>query len=106
MFRGLDPRFRPWAQWIYDTAQANRLSPRITSTYRSLAEQQRLYSNYRAGRARYPAARPGQSWHNYGLAIDMVADRLPELGRIWQAAGGGWGGARDPVHFGLRDRPR
>lgn len=106
MFRALDPRFRPWAQWIYDTAQLNGLSPRITSTYRSMATQQRLYDNYRAGRSKYPAAPPGRSWHNYGLALDMVADRLPELGRLWQSVGGGWGGNADPVHFGLRGSPR
>lgn len=99
MFRDLDSRFRPWARWIYRTAELNRLSPRVASTYRSFSEQQRLYDRYRAGLSRYPAAPPGRSFHNYGLAIDMVAARSAELGALWQSVGGTYGGSRDPVHF-------
>lgn len=100
MFRDLDPRFAPWAEWLYRTAEVNRLAPRVTSTYRSMAEQQRLYDRYRAGRSAYPAARPGCSTHNYGLAFDLVAHNLEGLGRLWESVGGRWGGRfRDPIHF-------
>ena len=39
--------------------------------YRSLAEQRRLYDDYRSGRTSNRAARPGSSWHNYACAIDF-----------------------------------
>lgn len=100
MFSDLHPEFRPWARWIYGVALDNGLQPRVTSTYRSISRQARLYNEYRAGRRELPAAPPGRSLHNFGLAFDMVAINLPGLGHVWQGVGGRWGGERDPVHFG------
>lgn len=105
MLSGLQPSFRPYAVWLYTVAEYNRLRPRITSGYRSVSEQARLYSEYRAGRRAYPAAAPGCSQHNYGLAFDMVSDNNPGLGAVWQQIGGYWGGARDPIHFGAPVHP-
>jgi LAS superfamily LD-carboxypeptidase LdcB len=42
----------------------------VTSGYRSLAKQARLYEAYRRGGPL--AARPGSSAHNYGLAVDIA----------------------------------
>ncbi len=101
--KDLDYRFRPWAVWLYETADWYRMGPRVVSTYRSWAEQQRLYDRYVRGESRYPAAPPGHSLHNYGLAFDMVTrDRadLSRLGAIWEGVGGRWGGRfNDAPHF-------
>lgn len=104
MFRDLNPGFRPWAQWIYEVAEVNGLRPRVTSGFRSVARQQELYDAYRAGRSKFPAARPGYSLHNYGLAIDFVSQdpQNRRLGRLWESVGGRWGGSfrsNDWVHF-------
>ena len=98
----LIPEFQPYARDLRDIAGAAGLQPRITSTRRSNAEQKRLYDRYLAGLSGLPAAPPGQSAHEYGYAMDMVVtpyEALADLGRIWQEAGGVWGGQRDPVHF-------
>jgi len=100
MFGDLDPAFRPWARWLYQVAIVNDLQPRVTSTYRSISQQARLYNEYRAGRRQLPAAPPGRSLHNFRLAFDMVAIDLRALGNLWTSVGGRWGGERDPVHFG------
>jgi len=97
VFNGLQPWLRPYA------AELLRLYPpaRVTSVYRSAAEQARLYRRYLAGQHPYPVAPPGRSWHNYGRAWDMVApdEILRRLGTIWQSWGGTWGGPADPIHF-------
>lgn len=101
----LHPDFEPWARWLYAVADYHGLRPRITSTYRSLAHQERLYREYLAGKRIYPVARPGYSQHNYGVAIDMVSDDNKALGVMWRSVGGYWGGDRDPVHFGIPAHP-
>jgi len=90
--------FRPWVQALLQVANQYRLNPKVTSTYRSLAEQAELYREYLAGRHPYPVAPPGRSLHNYGLAADIVCDDLPWLGQVWQNWGGYWSPA-DDIHF-------
>lgn len=77
---------------------------RVTSTVRSFSQQARLYAAYRAGRTRYPAAPPGSSMHERGLAFDLAADpdALETVGPLAGLWGLRWGGhftPRDPVHF-------
>ena len=96
----LDRRLQPYARALVEVARDYGLNPRITSTYRSLAEQKRLYARYLQGRHPLPVAVPGKSLHNYGLAIDLVSSDNAWLGKVWSYWGGRWGGARDPVHFG------
>ena len=93
----LDPRFVPWARWLISCWPYGQL----TSTRRSRSEQIQLYTAYLRGESRYPAAPPGRSMHELGLAFDYVADPqiLEELGRIWTSVGGVWGGRVDPIHF-------
>jgi len=98
-FSKLHPQFRPWAEWIFRVAEANNLAPRVTSGYRSISDQRRLYNRWLRGANPYPVAYPGTSRHNYGLAIDMVSRNNPALGGLWQHYGGRWGGKTDPVHF-------
>ena len=99
VFSQLHPTFRPYAEHIFAVANYYGLEPRITSAYRSISEQRRLYQRWLRGQNPYPAAAPGRSFHNYGLAIDMVTKNNAGLGKYWQSLGGIWGGSRDPVHF-------
>lgn len=89
-------------------ANLNGIPFRITSGYRSRKVQWRLYRRWQMGLSPFPAAAPGTSKHELGLAFDAVADNNPqsavqrELGELWESWGGRWGGRfRDPVHFEL-----
>lgn len=98
MINGLEPWLVPYAKALI--AYFPQL--RVTSVYRSPTEQYRLWLT-RASNP-YPVAPPGQSWHEYRRAWDMVgpADQLELAGRTWQSWGGTWGGAfsrADPIHF-------
>lgn len=99
MFHGLVYWLRPYAQYLYRVALYNQLHPRVTSVYRSNQTQAILYARYRQGLTNLPAAPPGESKHQYGLAFDMVTDDNASVGALWQAMGGRWGGSTDPVHF-------
>jgi len=70
--RGLDSRIRPYAEYAFQIARQYGISPTVTSTYRSWAEQTKLRQRYERGESRYPANRPGDSAHNYGWAFDAV----------------------------------
>lgn len=49
------------------------LAVRVTSTYRSFEEQDKLYAQGRTTKGRIVTnAKGGQSYHNYGLALDFV----------------------------------
>lgn len=93
----LDPRWRPWADWLLSQAP----SAQVTSTYRSSTQQRRIYRRSQAGLHAYPVAPPGKSMHEIGMALDMIDDdaELRRLGTIWRKAGGVWGGDADPIHF-------
>ena len=80
----------------------------VTSVHRSRAKQRRLYRDWQAGKSPFPAAPPGCSAHEFGLAFDVVIrkgrdldlDALRELGHLWESWGGVWGGRfKDPIHF-------
>lgn len=98
----LNRSIEPWARWLVSLAPyAGARSVRITSVRRTRAQQTRLWENYLAGRSLFPAAPPGASKHEYGLAWDMVtepAEALAVLGSWWRSVGGTWS-PRDPIHF-------
>lgn len=99
----IHPVLREGMRALYAEASRLGLHPRITSTYRSRATQARLYRAFLQGRSRWPAARPGHSLHQYGLAFDMLSDDMARLGAIWESWGGRWGGRfNDAVHYELR----
>lgn len=99
----LHPAIRVAAARVIRTAFADGLALRVTSGLRTLDEQARLYAIGRsAPGAKVTNARPGQSYHNFGLAFDVVAmdgagapvwtcdwDRI---GRIGKSFGFAWGG--------------
>jgi len=79
---GLEPSVRRAAEWCLSVAQFYGVPVTVTSGYRSTEQQARLYRNYqqclatgeygRTPRCQFPAAPPGSSSHNYGLAWDSV----------------------------------
>lgn len=93
---------RPAAEWLLRVANANGVTFQVTSAYRSVTTQQQLYQAYLAGRSNLPAAPPGRSKHQYGLAFDVVFAPYPywqaAFGELWRRVGGKWY-ASDPVHF-------
>src|SRR6267143_3492036 len=94
----LQPWLTPWARWLISAWPYGQ----VTSTLRSRADQARLYAAFLRGESRYPAAPPGYSRHEYGLAFDYVAEPLilERLGTLWESVGGTWGGrVGDPIHF-------
>jgi len=103
----LDWRLVPWAKWIHSVGTYNDGRLVVTSAKRSSAKQSRLYDDYIRGISLIPAAPPGKSLHEYGLAFDMARigiDPLGDpllawLGALWESVGGRHGGANDPVHF-------
>ncbi len=105
--QSLVAELRPFAEALVETARANGLNPQVTSTYRTYAEQKRLYDEFLAGRSRYPASPPGEGSHELGWAFDIVVDPmdfLPALGTLWESWGGTWGGRwhnPDIIHFEL-----
>lgn len=77
---------------------------KVTSRYRSIASQQKLYDAWIArGKTGLPAARPGLSTHNYGIAFDATfpADRSAEVAEIARQNGMVWFGPKDRVHFDI-----
>jgi len=100
----LQPWLRPYAEWlVWAAPYAGARSVRITSVVRSRARQRQLYNRFLAGRANFPAAPPGRSHHEYGLAWDMVTEpfsALDTLGRWWNQVGGRWNPS-DRIHFSV-----
>jgi len=105
--RCLDRRFRPMAESLLRVAK--KFGPyRLTSACRSEAEQARLYRDYLEGRSEFPAAAPGHSAHQRGLAVDMArADLDPYRDIVLHLIGASWREAdpslrwneSDPIHF-------
>ena len=105
--RDLNPQVRPAAEWLVSLAAAQGWDVRITSVVRSFREQDGLYRDWISGRRILPAAKPGCSQHQYGLAFDMVIAEDYQgplqraVGGAWGQIGGSWAGPTDPVHFGV-----
>jgi len=93
---------QPYARSLLSHAHsAGARTFRVTSVKRSRAQQAQLYKSFLAGRSSFPAAPPGRSKHEYGLAFDMVTEpfsALWSLGGMWKKAGGFWSPS-DPIHF-------
>lgn len=103
LLAGLHKSIRPYAQGLFELA-SRVPGAVVTSARRSRADQTRLYLQRRF--SRFPAARPGHSKHERGLAFDLgglSASQLRRFGRLWESWGGRWGGRfrpkSDPIHF-------
>ena len=101
-FRGLHPEVRAAAEHSVRVARFFGFRPRITSSTRSWAQQRKLRDKFEScvlqGRfpsrpdCRFPANRPGDSAHQFGLAFDSTVP--PE----WQAH---WNEIRRRIGFGV-----
>lgn len=85
---GLDPGF---ASDVDILLASSPHSWYVLEGYRSLERSKALYEAYKAGRGPI-AAPPGQSAHNYGLAVDVVLDTDPRPGLqpSWVTSLAGW----------------
>lgn len=61
---------RPRAELALAWAHRYGLSVTVTSGLRTWAEQTKLRQAWESGRSQWPANKPGDSAHNYGLAWD------------------------------------
>jgi peptidoglycan LD-endopeptidase CwlK len=122
----LDTETRKLAEALLELAwQEAKLDLRVTSGTRTMAEQRALYNQPTDGRdndgdgrvdesdERVTKARPGYSWHNFGVAFDVTVFRggkpvwdgpdYDTAGRLGQRLGLEWGGAwtsfKDRPHF-------
>jgi hypothetical protein len=117
---GLDPTLADKAGQLIDLAAQEGIPIRITTGYRSPAEQERLYAQGRtAPGAIVTHAPPGRSRHQHGTAIDVVplTDGQPDwnsphwsrLGELGESVGLRWGGRftrlKDRPHFELPTSP-
>lgn len=80
----IHPKLREELKAIYDEILHRNLSVRFTDVFRSFAEQDLLYEQGRTKKGnRVTNARGGQSYHNYGLAIDFCLLRGSKQEPIW-----------------------
>jgi hypothetical protein len=71
----------------------------ISSGLRSSAKQKELYEDYKAGRSRFPAAPPGSSKHESGMAVDIAEYKDPAAVAALRSQGLMQTVSGDPVHF-------
>lgn len=110
----LHPKIREMATAFILDAQSQGIKLRVTSALRTFAEQRELYNQGRSTPGRKVTnATPGRSWHNYGLALDVVEIKegavlwdnpnWPRIGQIGKKHGFEWGGDwtsfQDKPHF-------
>lgn len=110
----LHPKIRNKVRELINKAEKAGIKLRITSGIRTWDEQQKLYDQGRiTPGAKVTNAKPGESYHNFGLAIDVVpivngnADfNTPywnKIGEIGKSVGFVWGGdfksIKDKPHF-------
>lgn len=110
----LHPIVAEKAHKLVELAKNEGIDLLVTSTLRTFEEQKELYALGRTKPGkRVTNAKPGQSWHNFGLAFDVVPllngkavwnspfwSHIGDLGKslelVW---GGDFTGLRDHPHF-------
>jgi D-alanyl-D-alanine carboxypeptidase len=99
----LNPEVHRRVTRLLAAARRAGLRVEVTSTVRTSAEQKRLYDAWIArGQTGLPAAPPGTSTHEYGIAVDLYVypPGTPEqLGALAECQGLHWAGPTDRVHF-------
>lgn len=107
---------QPYATKLVEELEALGYKPLVTQGRRTVEEQNALYAQGRTKPGqKVTNARGGESWHNYGLALDLgFLDGEGKLvydvdwnivGKVGQKIGFSWGGAwtlfKDRPHFEL-----
>lgn len=109
----VQPLVRDRAILFLEKLETMGLTPRVVQGYRSTAEQEALYAQGRTKKGNIVTnARGGQSFHNYGLAIDIaflnsdgsvdfnVSDEVAAIGESFGFEWGGtWKKFPDRPHF-------
>lgn len=125
--RGLHDDLRPHAEAPIRFAESLGFRVTVTSVYRSERKQRALFENFQACQARgvypsstslrpgyscrWPAAKPGFSAHNYGLAWDSTIEdpqRRYDQGTLdgwWVAVRRWWGWEVDPESDRIHAQP-
>lgn len=118
----LNPEVRERVEWLLQVARLNNLPVTITSTARSTESQRRLRDNFEQCVARglypssaslapgysckYPANKPGDSSHEYGVSFDSVVPSswLPAWTALREYAGFRVADENgDPIHAEVPD---
>lgn len=100
-------------KFIEDAENNLNITLRVTQAKRTMAEQQALYDQGRTKPGHIVTnAKPGASFHNYGLAVDLVrlnsgkadwnynmAQLLPYAEKFGISWGGNWKRFKDYPHF-------
>jgi hypothetical protein len=93
---GLDPELQ---KRLMAAAEVYGKPLTISSGFRSSAKQKELYEDYKAGRSRFPAAPPGSSKHESGMAVDIAEYKDPAAVAALRSQGLMQTVSGDPVHF-------
>jgi len=117
--KSLDPKIQlKTAQFINQIEEKLGIKLRITHGYRSIEEQNKLYEQGRTKTGdKVTNAKGGSSYHNYGLAFDVVEikdgkaiwdnPKWDEIAKIGKELGFEWGGdfksIVDKPHFQMTD---
>lgn len=101
----LEPVIQPKVEALLNAARAEGIELRVTQGLRTMEEQQALYDQGRTKPGPIVTnAKPGSSWHNFGLAFDVAVmkDGKPtwpadealwqKIGALGKAQGLTWGG--------------
>lgn len=109
----VNPLFLSKIEKFLELIKENNLKAEIFSLFRSFDFQKKLHNKYIFGNG-FMAAKAGFSWHNYGLAVDIVfkdesnrwtwdlKNDWKLLGKLGKSLGLEWGGdwkRRDMAHF-------
>ena len=84
----LHPEMQPYVTAFLNNCKAVGIKLKITDGYRDVATQQQYLNEGK------PAAQPGYSYHNYGLAIDVAPENSNDwetIGQIGESLGFRWG---------------
>lgn len=108
--QSLHPELRSTAKKFLNTLQQNNIGYEVISGFRTFPEQAELYKQGRSIPGNIVTrAKAGESYHNYGLAIDVIPEDWNNVHRIANIAesfgfewGGDWDDFKDYPHFQKR----